>query len=430
MAKILITGARAPVALDWARNLEKFGHQVYVADSLSYPLARNTAAIIEYIRIPEPRTELQDYAQALMKLCALYDIDFILPTCEEVFYLSWLKPQLESFQFKATQLKSTHLKNSPVKTACQVICPDFDLIARLHSKVKFLEMAEGLGISIPKTLVLTGREIKGLTLDFTQYVIKKEFCRFGTDVKVSPKNSYIQRLEDEQNYLLQEKVSAKDSTELCSYGIAHNGKLLAHGIYEPTYRVKQSSGIYFKNVVSEQIFNFIQRFVQKHQYTGQLGFDFIVNGHEVTVLECNPRATSGLHLLTDQNLFPCLTGGASDCITPKRPASMIGAAMLLIAFPQVLFKGQVKQWRTDYRLAEDIIVVPDDNAFWLFQFKSIGELIAKALKRKISVREASTLDIEWDGEKMEKYEVEKIEIESGDSEKENKNSHKTDQSPK
>jgi hypothetical protein len=375
LARILITGARAPVALDWARNLNKFGHQVYAADSLKYPLSRNTAAIADYVELPEPRNNLPDYFDALSAVCTVKQIDIILP---------WLKPRLQHYSL--------------------VVCPDFELISALHSKKVFLEMAENLGMGIPKTQEILGLDIKNLTCDFDDFVIKKEFCRFGTDVKVAPSRSYVEKLNDEKHYLLQERVSTTNSTELCSYGIACDGKLLAHAIYEPTYRVKQSSGIYFKNVVSEQIFAFISQFVAKYQYTGQIGFDFIVNGDEIYVLECNPRATSGLHLLSNQdifqNLLDSMSGDIQDCITPNRNAAMIGAAMLLIDFPQALFKGGINQWFADYKKAEDIIVVPNDNSFWLYQFKSIGELVTKAVQQKISVRAASTMDIEWDGEEM------------------------------
>lgn len=382
MANILITGARAPVALDWARNLNRFGHQVYVADSLKYPLSRNTAAIIDYLVLPEPRTDLASYTDDLQKHCITLSIDYLLPTCEEVFYLSYIKPVLSQY--------------------CTILCPDFDLISQVHSKKTFLEMAQGLGINVPETQVKMGSELKSQPQDLSDSVIKKEFCRFGTDVKVAPTASYIAKLHDDVKYLLQQKVSDPDSVELCSYGIAHNGKLLAHSLYEPTYRVKQSSGIYFKNYVSQKIVDFIQAFVAKYEYSGQLGFDFIINNEQIYVLECNPRATSGLHLLTSQDLFHCLTGTQEQCLIPEGQPAMVKAAMLLIAFPHAAMSGQYRQWKVDYQKAQDVIVAKDDNPFWLFQFKSIGELIVKALSRKISVRAASTMDIEWDGEKMEK----------------------------
>lgn len=41
MVSFLITGARAPVALELARNFYSHGHRVILADSLTYPLARN-----------------------------------------------------------------------------------------------------------------------------------------------------------------------------------------------------------------------------------------------------------------------------------------------------------------------------------------------------------------------------------------------------
>ena len=95
MAKFLITGARAPVALELARNLSKDGHTVYIADSLRFPLARCSNFVKKIFRIAAPRLSLSQFKNDLQKIIKDYNIDLLIPTCEEVFYISAIKSSLE-----------------------------------------------------------------------------------------------------------------------------------------------------------------------------------------------------------------------------------------------------------------------------------------------------------------------------------------------
>jgi len=52
---VLITGARAPVALEWARMALSAGHSVWMMDCLKYPLGRNLTGIQGYCQVPKPR---------------------------------------------------------------------------------------------------------------------------------------------------------------------------------------------------------------------------------------------------------------------------------------------------------------------------------------------------------------------------------------
>jgi short-subunit dehydrogenase involved in D-alanine esterification of teichoic acids len=49
---ILITGVRAPIALETSRSFAQFGHQVIVADSQYLTIARWSNTVRKYYKLP------------------------------------------------------------------------------------------------------------------------------------------------------------------------------------------------------------------------------------------------------------------------------------------------------------------------------------------------------------------------------------------
>jgi hypothetical protein len=78
--------------------------------------------------------------------------------------------------------------------------------------------------------------------------------------------------------------------------------------------------------------NWVQSFVSRTQFSGQIAFDFIESAEgQVWAIECNPRTTSGIHLFAD---MPGITSAFTDPSVPlQTPISdspkLITAAMLL-----------------------------------------------------------------------------------------------------
>lgn len=376
MKRFLITCARAPVSLELARNLAKHGHQVFMTDSLRFPLAKNSRSLTQFIISPSPRNNIENYQAALLDIIKTHRIDYLLPMCEESFYIAKIKDTL-----------TPH---------CDVLCPDFNLMHQLHSKYDILSLCQDTGITLPQTETLDfSREITAETLEGT--IVKREFCRFGTDVLLSPTPKNVQHLNDTApgRILKQEKLYGN---EYCTYAIAVKGTVFAQAIYQPTHRLKVAAGIYFKPIVNKKISDFIQAFCQKHEYTGHLGFDIIETKDNIYIIECNPRATSGLHLLEDANLADAFLGVTAQSPAGLQRPKMISLMMILAGLPFAIHQRKVKAWYRDYKQAADVMICKNDNGFSWFQFISLAELIQIAFREKISVREAATQDFEWDGE--------------------------------
>lgn len=258
-------------------------------------------------------------------------------------------------------------------------------------------MAENCGISVPETRMLSMSQLEKRA-NFKDLVVKSEYSRFGTDVLIQPTESDVKNLIERRgdgNYILQEKLTGQ---EYCTYSVAVNGKLHLHVSYEPAYRVKKAAGIYFKPVIEQKITEFVRQFVAKHNYTGQVGFDFIKQGNKVYIIECNPRATSGLHLVAEYDIAAVMQGNLSVIDPVVEQPSMVGLAMAALAIPKAISTRKIKKFWQDFKNARDVIYQKNDKKFFFYAWLSIYELIAISIKERISIRAASTRDVEWDGE--------------------------------
>ncbi|AJQ97802.1 hypothetical protein [Gynuella sunshinyii] len=374
MSRLLITGARAPVALEIARNLHRHGHMVFTADSLRFPLAANSRAVSTYYKIPSPRDGIAAYTRALLEIIHREHIDYLIPTCEEIFYIAFIRERLSPY--------------------CHVCCGDFDLLSRLHSKLEVLNLCRALPVQIPATQVID--DVSTVTAEaLSGRVVKGEFCRFGTGVLLHPTHRQLCQLRQQLHgrLLLQQKLTGN---EYCSYAIVVNGEVFAEAIYRPTHRLTSAAGIYFEPVVHPAISQFIAEFCRHYKFDGQVGFDVMIVDDQVYLLECNPRCTSGVHLLAEMDLFAAFTG-TRKAEAVLQPA-MITLPMLLIGLPLALKDLRLRQWYRDFRRARDAIQQKGDKPFLLFSLRSLGELIIRAWRQRLPLRQASTVDIEWDGE--------------------------------
>jgi len=378
--RVLILGARAPVALDHARRFHAQGSTVMAGDSHACRLTSSSRAISGSVRLPPPRTAPLEFAAELRRYIESERIDLVLPTCEEVFYLSRIRDRLPR--------------------ECTIFAAPFELLRELHSKVRFLELATDCGVHTPASVRVESLEGAREWAGARPVVLKPEYSRFGVHVRLYPEGipSGAAPLPAVGAWVAQEFCAGR---ELCSYSIAVNGALRAHVAYEPAYRLSRSSSFYFDPVSAPAIRRFVETFVRKVAFTGQISFDWIVSTTgRISVLECNPRAISGLHLFAQTDALPsAIAGHAIDCVEPRNPPPrMISAVMGSAGLVQALRRGELARWRRDFERARDVLAQPDDRAPLLGGVLDMGAFAMSALRQRTSIREAATRDIEWDGE--------------------------------
>ena len=382
MPNVLILGGRAPVALELARRFARRNWSVIVGDSMSCRLSSWSASVTAAVRLPSPRFSPRAFVEALCRVIDVHGIELIVPTCEEVFYLS----------------RYRHL----LPDAVRVAVADFETLDRLHSKWTFLELARECGADVPASERVSSLEDARAWARDQPVVIKPEYSRFGTHVRLYPQGIPVdaEPFELSAPWVVQRFCRGR---ELCSYSVVDRGKVLAHVAYRPAYRLAGSASFWFEACDVPAIRQFVDKLAARLDYTGQIAFDWIQSKNGgVTVLECNPRAVSGVHLFGDDDDLPAaLAGSATTCMSPgATAASMLGSVMLWAGGLQAFKAGQVASWWRDYRRARDVIAHPGDVAPWFGGLIDMGAFARVALRERCSLRQASTRDIEWDGQPM------------------------------
>ncbi len=77
---------------------------------------------------------------------------------------------------------------------------------------------------------------------------------------------------------------------------------------------------------------------------------------------------------------------------------MLAAAMVTYGLRQVVSAHHLAQWADAFRLARDVVFTRSDPLPFIGQFLTLGTFTWSGLCHGISPIEASTHDIEWNGD--------------------------------
>lgn len=371
---MLFTGGRAPVTLDLVRSFSEVGHIVYVADSFNHHLARSSNKVEKSFTISSPVDSYEQFLRDLEQIIKEYKIDLLIPTCEEVFHIAKGKKILEK--------------------DCVVFCEDLSVLHQLHHKYDFIQDVKTKGLPVPQTyLVQTEDEYqKAFDLLNCDVVMKPVYSRFGTDVVFLKKNHVDNenRHFHEGLYVLQEEVKGQT---ICNYSILYEGRLMASANYQVNYTAGKGAAIQFQHIQHSGIKKWLEQFFYQSKLTGQFAFDFIEKETgEIHVIECNPRATSGVHLFQHLNIADAFLGLNKEILEPLPDTRrMIGLAMLF-------YGVRSESFLKTYVKSKDIIWSIKDMKPFFYQFYTYFQILRMSRKLNISTMEASTVDIEWNGD--------------------------------
>lgn len=379
--RVLVLGGRSPVALDHARRFAAQGWRVHVADSIACRLAASSRAVRACHRIAPPRFAPQAFVRDLQAIVARERIDLVVPSNEEALYLSRYRRALPA--------------------AVQVAVDGFGLLSALHSKHDFVARARALGMPVPDGARVHSLAEARAWAGGRAVVLKPEFSRFGVHVRLYPQGiaDDAPDLPAAGPWVVQELLRG---TELCSYAIAWRGRLRALACYAPRHRLGRSASFYFEPVQREDIRRAVAALVRGTGCSGQLSFDWIVGADGVArAVECNPRATSGLHLFPAHAPLPrAFMGEDVDCRPDLSRPRMLGAMMLGTGLPAALRAGGLRRWWQDWSRATDVLAQSGDRLPLAGALADTGAYALLSLRQGLGLREASTRDIEWDGQPL------------------------------
>jgi len=355
---ILISGARAPIALELARSFNQAGHNVIMVDSLHLTLARWSNNVHKYYYIPSPRFANEVFVRKIQEIIQIEKVDHFIPTCEEAVFVAEHRDYF----------------------ACKVWTVDQNLILKLHNKYLFAKLNQGI-IPVPKTFLIK---------DFNdwdnsdKYVFKPIYSRFASSAIIGKKISHTYFTKEQSSrWVAQEYIAGK---EICIYSIWEEGVLKAYSAYHPLYRAGKGAGIFFEPVSNDQVFMYVKTLGSQMKYTGQLCFDVISDKKDTPYfIECNPRGTSGAHLINEHLANSFLS---DSCYISEHHNEFSIKYFMAILHPGSFFKKRVRK-------SKDIIFRWNDLKPFFFQILSLVEISYIKITQHISWLEATTIDIEW-----------------------------------
>jgi len=341
----LLTGTRAPATLDLARRLARDGARVIGVDSLRWPLGRSSLAFAAHYRVPSPRFEREAFVEAVLEISEREGVSLIWPTCEEIFHLA-----------------AAHER---ISARVPLFCEPLEVLDPLHDKLAFARLA------IDQAPASWSAEDAP---DDDTLVWKPRYSRFGVSTRIGS------RPPDPAGWMAQEFVAGE---EFSSWALCRDGEVRTLTFYQCPARAGRA-GCAFEPMWDEEAAAFTKAFAAARQFNGSLAFDFIRDAAgRVQVIECNPRLTSGIHVLDPSvSLTRLLREGA------PLPPPMVSAQLKL------------PTWFSNRRVAgksPDVIAAAGDPGPRWGQLLGSAELAAIAVRHSLSLAAASTRDFEYNG---------------------------------
>jgi hypothetical protein len=283
--RVLVTMSRFPHALAEIRHFGEAGHTVFAADTFSTAPGSHSKHVAEAFVLPSPTYETDAFIEGVEEIVRSRSIDLIVPAFEEALYIAEHLPRLQ-----------------PIT---KVFCAPLATLARLHDKGSFVQLAGELGVRAPVSHVVRSQaELFDALEALPEHIARPVFSRGGVTLltnagplagRVSPSSCHP---TVEQPWIVQEFVHG---TEVCSFSVAHEGRILAHCAYEHPKTIEHAGGILFESIDEPESLAIAQRYASALGYEGQISFDYVRTDRGLVVLECNPRPTAGVLMMSSHD---------------------------------------------------------------------------------------------------------------------------------
>jgi hypothetical protein len=388
VVRILVTTSRMPFALDEIRKFGRAGCRVYASDTFRNAPGSHSRQIEEWLVTPSPRYETRAFLRAIRDFVRRHEIDLIVPSFEEVFYLA----------------RDPELLESPVR----LFAPGFETLAMLHDKARFLAFAASEGLRVPSGRTVTDQdELRSATGDLDRFFARPVFSRGGVELftNTGPLAGVVSLVDchpsADSPWLVQEFVSGED---VCTFSIAHGGHVAAHSTYVHPKTIEHAGGIVFQSIHDPEALAIAQKIASATGYTGQFSLDLMRTDRGHVLIECNPRPTAGIFLMpgemfVDAMLHPDLE--QTKVVAPGERCKIVVA----------LIRDMLQNWdQIPSGITEllergrDVYADPTDILPALYQFLSYGHVFAYRRHFHLRGRRPKDLmasyfyDVCWNGE--------------------------------
>lgn len=388
MRRILFTSCRMPTAIDEIRKLGRAGHEIVAADTFRGAAGAHSKYVKKTELVASPRYEPRAFVEDVARIIQEDRIDVVVPCFEEVLYLARARAVL------------------PLRAEC--LFPEFEYLKRLHDKHVFVEVARHLGVRVPRCVEVTSRaELDAATADIHEYFAKPVYSRGGVFAYTNrgplagARDPSTCNPTPRYRWVVEEYL---DGPDVCSFSVVRNGRVRAHVTYVHPREIEHAGGTVFESIEDPETLAITQRFAEWSNYDGQIAFDFRRTARGLYAIECNPRPTAGVHLMSSDMFVDALLSPHFGDPHVVRAGVRAKYAFALVRNMFLHVDEAPDDFRYLFSSAPDPILDADDPWPAAWQVLSSG-LVGKYRRQRPGHAKGSTDlmaayfdDISWNGE--------------------------------
>lgn len=375
-ARVLLTLGRLPKGLEVARAMRRTGCTVFVADPYGSHLCKPSRAVKRSFRVTAPNIDALAYRRQLLEIVIGEGIDLVIPVSEEAPHVAPLAADLPAH--------------------ARMFGADFQTLTTLGNKLRFAEMAGGLGLAVPETHRADTAAAAELAAT-KDHVIKPLHGSSGLGLKLRRAGDALGPDDRTPEQLVQQRVEGR---HVSSFAMARAGEALVTVVYEGGVMSGTTAVCFVRADDVPQVHEWVQAFVAATAHDGFISFDFILDDDGTPfAIECNPRLTSGVHFVQPETIAAFVLGAPLPDGPPLKWQRKFqeGHTALLESYG-ALFTGRFGEFfrRFGHVLSsKDVLFGWRDPLPFLLMTPMSWPVLSRVMLKGMSFGEASTHDIQW-----------------------------------
>ncbi|MCF8604257.1 ATP-grasp domain-containing protein [Gordonia sp. HY442] len=314
--RVLATTSRMPFAVDEIRKFGEAGRHVVATDTFRASPGSHSRGAHGHAITPAPTQEPAAFIDAVIELIGKYDVNWVVPMFEEVFYLAAAREKI--------------LAAHP---GVELFFPDLETLHRVHDKVSFTQMCKDFGLPVAEPITArTHDEFVAATQQWEHWFARAAYGRGGMDIitntgPLAGESSVDAIVPTADNpWLVQQYLTGVDR---CSWSVAHHGEIVLHSTYEHALTIDDRGGIVFESVDAPETLAAAQKFAKELDWHGQISFDYMKTDDGTHyMVECNPRPTAGCTIATTEEFDTAMFAPGDLVVVPAGRKKAIESAVL------------------------------------------------------------------------------------------------------
>jgi predicted ATP-grasp superfamily ATP-dependent carboligase len=370
---VLLTLGRLPKALEIARALAAAGCRVIVAEPFKRHLTGASRAVARSVVVHSPVDDHERYLTELQRVIEEEGVGLVVPVSEEILFAAALRDRLSA--------------------GVRMFAMPFTTLRALHDKHSFIGVCAAAGVAAPQTRALDAPDAQALA-DAGPTVVKPVASCSGRGVQFLERGARLPSVTEA--CIVQEFCAGQ---VLSTFSVARHGRVLLTVTYRGAV-MQGTVAVCFERIdTPPSVADWVDHFVGHCGFDGFISFDLVQQADgQVRGIECNPRATSGIHFVAPEGL-------AAAILHPEQtPSLRYREERLLQQFYPCLTETQKSMFTDRFsrnlhflRRARDVTWSLHDPWPWLSMPLSSWTIIEQALRRGCTFGEVAMLDMAWTG---------------------------------